>query len=1037
MVICGTLLMRNNYNEFFLSCSTCQIDCDVEVNIERWQEFVLHIRKVHKVGFDDDNMSCGSSIEFKSEPLQSYNNSDAESNNDEDDDDDDDNKDCLAEAAFVDLPSAPSDEDDGDSDSDYDNDDEIMEKCPIMAVSCQMDDITSTERESGKRNFTPTAKFNPTFYRRNPRITQFIELYKGHPCLWDPNSSSYKNKEKRSAAYMTLIDQLKSRINVHLTHYKLKKCIASLHSQYAVITRQKRTKKLTKLPLYYHEMYSFLGKRCDVDDAESDEESGDNKIKLTFGETNRLTTYFIELYSKFPQLYDPTHKDFSNLTARKAAYIEMTDLLTKEIPLGIITHYDVYDSVLYLRQWYSRKIKGLTETQTIGLLRAEKCYIETCKSFLRTKTFRQKIPCDVCQNSFSTDHALQAHQFRAHKIADGGWFKCALCENHFERRCHLQQHNQRVHMGKTFNCSLCDRSFSFSSQLSGHMRTHDETHIAKPFVCEFCGKSFKQKIQMSNHVTAVHTKIRAFKCTMCPKDFLTKRDLKDHIKAHLNIRDKVCEICQKAFTNANALVKHRHIHREKTLQCSLCNTKFSERTMRRFLARLWKHQDAVTLQKLSPSLNAIGYCGSWSWSSSRLYASNVKDNPKSNASQSEQAHCNVGTIGHVDHGKTTLTAAITKIQSTKGLADYISYDQIDRAPEEKARGITINACHIGYATEERTYAHTDCPGHADYIKNMISGASQMDGAILVVAATDGQMPQTREHLLLAKQVGIQRIVVFINKADLVDQEVLELVEIEMREMLSDFGFDGVNSPVICGSALLALRGDQSSFGVPAIEELLKHCDTYIPTPKRDTTAPFILPIDNAFTVPGRGTVVVGTIKRGTIARNAEADLLGFNQNLKTSVSDIQIFRKSVPQALAGENVGALLRGIKISSVERGMLLCATGSENISNHFEASMYLLSRAEGGRVKPMLSKYIQQLFSMTWNIPARIDIVPNESMLMPGEHGQVRVTLMRKMVMTPGQAFTIRENGMTVATGMITQRLPSLDLPKNKLSKALVEC
>lgn len=254
---------------------------------------------------------------------------------------------------------------------------------------------------------------------------------------------------------------------------------------------------------------------------------------------------------------------------------------------------------------------------------------------------------------------------------------------------------------------------------------------------------------------------------------------------------------------------------------------------------------------------------------------------------------------------------------------------------------------------------------------MISGASQMDGAILVVAATDGQMPQTREHLLLAKQVGIERIVVFINKADLVDNEVLELVEIEMREMLSDFGFDGVNSPVICGSALLALRDDMSPFGVPAIEKLLAHCDSYIPTPTRDVQAPFILPIDNAFTVPGRGTVVVGTIKRGTIARNADADLLGFSQNLKTSVSDIQIFRKSVPQALAGENVGALLRGIKISSVERGMLLCASGSEDISNHFEGSMYLLSRAEGGRSKPMLSKYIQQLFSMTWNQPARIDI------------------------------------------------------------------
>ncbi|KAH8370646.1 hypothetical protein KR093_004423 [Drosophila rubida] len=545
MVVCGTLLVRNNYKEFILSCSHCQHDCDVEVKLEKWQEFVLHIKNTHEVQVDDsDKELCGDSIELKTESIQNDSNSEAEIN-DIEFEEDNDNKDCLAEEAFVDLPSGLSyeDDDDNDNDSDFDTDDE----------------------------------FNPTFYRRNPRITQFIELYKGHPCLWDPKNVAYKNKEKRNAAYVNLIDQLKTSVNVHLTHYKLKKCIASLHSQYAVITRQKRTKKLTKLPLYYHEMYSFLGKRCDLDDAESDEESAENKIKLSFMESNHLTTYFIELYAKFPQLYDSTHTDFANLKERKRAYIEMTDLLTKEIPLGIITHYDVYDSVLYLRQWYSRKIKGLTETQTVGLLKAEKDYITTCKSFLKTTTFRQKIPCGVCQNSFSTDHALQAHQFRAHKIGGGGWFKCALCENHFERRCHLQQHNQRVHMGKTFNCSLCERSFSFASQLSGHMRTHEETHIAKPFVCEFCGKSFKQKIQMSNHVTAVHTKIRAFKCSMCPKDFLTKRDLKDHIKAHLNIRDKVCEICQKSFTNANALVKHRHIHREKTLQCSLCNTKFSER----------------------------------------------------------------------------------------------------------------------------------------------------------------------------------------------------------------------------------------------------------------------------------------------------------------------------------------------------------------------------------------------------------------------------------------------------------------------------
>ncbi|XP_064542705.1 zinc finger protein 117 [Drosophila montana] len=562
MVICGTVLVRNNYEEFVLSCAYCKTDCDVEVSLERWQEFVYHIRNVHKVESDEDKISCHSSLEFKSEAMP------IESETDVEDDNEVDNKDCLAEAAFVDLPNASTDRED-DYDSEYEYDEE-------MAVESE-GDASRIDADCIKKSFTPTVKFNPTFYRRNPRITQFIELYKGHPCLWDPKNSSFKDKEKRTAAYATLIDQLKTTINVHLTHYKLKKCIASLHSQYATISRQKRTKKLTKLPLYYHEMYSFLGKRCDVDEAESDIESGDNKIKLVFTETNQLTTHFIELYSKFPQLYDPAHKDFANLNVRKSAYIEMTDLLATEIPLGIITHYDVYDSVLYLRQWYSRKIKGLTETQTIGLLKAEKSYIEKCKSFLRTKTFRQKIPCNVCQTSFSTDHALQAHQYRVHKLGDGGWFKCSCCENHFERRCHLQQHNQRVHMGKTFSCSLCERSFAFSSQLSSHMRTHDDTHIAKPFVCEFCGKSFKQKIQMSNHVTAVHTKIRAFKCTMCPKDFLTKRDLKDHIKAHLNIRDKVCEVCQKAFTNANALVKHRHIHKEKTLQCSLCNTRFSER----------------------------------------------------------------------------------------------------------------------------------------------------------------------------------------------------------------------------------------------------------------------------------------------------------------------------------------------------------------------------------------------------------------------------------------------------------------------------
>ena len=267
----------------------------------------------------------------------------------------------------------------------------------------------------------------------------------------------------------------------------------------------------------------------------------------------------------------------------------------------------------------------------------------------------------------------------------------------------------------------------------------------------------------------------------------------------------------------------------------------------------------------------------------------------------------------VDHGKTTLTAAITKVLEKDGLANYISYDQIDRAPEEKTRGITINAAHIGYSTKKRSYAHTDCPGHADYVKNMISGASQMDGAILVVAATDGQMPQTREHLLLAKQVGIDKIVVFINKADQVDHEVLELVEIEIRELLCDFGFDGGNCPVICGSALQALNGETSEIGEPSIKKLLDSVDEYIPTPVRDLKSPFLLPIDNAFTVPGRGTVVVGTLKKGTIIKNSESDLLGFDENIRTTVSDIQIFKKSVPKALAGDNVGALLRGVKVNT----------------------------------------------------------------------------------------------------------------------------
>ncbi|XP_072946515.1 elongation factor Tu-like [Epargyreus clarus] len=398
----------------------------------------------------------------------------------------------------------------------------------------------------------------------------------------------------------------------------------------------------------------------------------------------------------------------------------------------------------------------------------------------------------------------------------------------------------------------------------------------------------------------------------------------------------------------------------------------------------------------------------------------------------EKKHCNVGTIGHVDHGKTTLTAAITKILSKEGPTKYVSYGEIDKAPEEKARGITINAAHIGYSTKLRHYAHTDCPGHADYIRNMISGASQMDAAILVVAANDGPMPQTREHLLLAKQVGIKYILVYINKADLVDGEILELVEIEMREMVADFGFDAHHVPLISGSALKALNEDESEYGVPSIRKLLNTMDTYIPQIVRDISSPFLMPIDNAFTVPGRGTVVVGTLKRGTMKKNDEAELMGFGFNIKTSLSDIQIFRKSVSEAIAGDNVGVLLRGLKLKSVETGMLLCAAKSVQLSNHYKAKIYFLARSEGGRKKPVFSKYSQQMFSGTWNIACRVDLEPSMSMLMPGDHADVYLTLLEGMVMIEGQPFTIRENNVTVATGIVTETLPSVDVPRGKLGK-----
>ncbi|XP_015124303.1 uncharacterized protein LOC107046239 [Diachasma alloeum] len=401
--------------------------------------------------------------------------------------------------------------------------------------------------------------------------------------------------------------------------------------------------------------------------------------------------------------------------------------------------------------------------------------------------------------------------------------------------------------------------------------------------------------------------------------------------------------------------------------------------------------------------------------------------------------CNIGTIGHVDHGKTTLTAAITKVLSEElKTCKYVPFDEIDRAPEEKARGITINIAHVGYSTKLRRYAHTDCPGHADFIKNMISGASQMDGAILVVASDDGTMPQTREHLYLAKQLGVNHIVVFINKADLVDEELLDLVEIEVRELLTNTGFDGCATPVVRGSALSALNSEKSHYGVDSIKRLMDAVDNYVPTPVRDYKSPFLLPIDNIFNVPGRGTVVVGTLKRGIIKKNDSADLLGFNNDAKTSISDIQIFKKSVPQAMAGENIGVLLRGIKYQNICRGMMLCQKNSLVSSNHFEAQLYLLDTSEGGRHRPLPANgHCTPIYSATWTVQCRFDLKldGNTKMLMPGEQCATNLTLVKRMPIIEGQSFTIRENRSTVATGIITKALKSIQIDKRKLNLIVV--
>ncbi|CAK6963254.1 elongation factor Tu%2C mitochondrial [Scomber scombrus] len=391
----------------------------------------------------------------------------------------------------------------------------------------------------------------------------------------------------------------------------------------------------------------------------------------------------------------------------------------------------------------------------------------------------------------------------------------------------------------------------------------------------------------------------------------------------------------------------------------------------------------------------------------------------------EKPHVNIGTIGHVDHGKTTLTAAITKVLADAGGASFKKYEEIDNAPEEKARGITINASHVEYTTANRHYAHTDCPGHADYVKNMITGTAQMDGCILVVAATDGQMPQTREHLLLAKQIGVEHVVVFINKADAVeDKEMLELVEIEIRELLTEFGYDGDNTPVIIGSALCALENKQPELGVNAVMKLLEVVDDYVPLPKRELEKPFLLPIEGVYSIPGRGTVVTGTMERGIIKKADECEFVGHSRSCKSVVTGIEMFHKSLDRAEAGDNLGALVRGLKREDVRRGMVMCKPGSILPHQKVKAQVYVLSKEEGGRHKPFVSNFMPVMFSLTWDMACKITLPEDKEMVMPGEDTSLMLTLRQPMVLEKGQRFTLRDGNRTIGTGLVTDIMTMTD-------------
>jgi elongation factor Tu len=388
--------------------------------------------------------------------------------------------------------------------------------------------------------------------------------------------------------------------------------------------------------------------------------------------------------------------------------------------------------------------------------------------------------------------------------------------------------------------------------------------------------------------------------------------------------------------------------------------------------------------------------------------------------QRTKPHVNIGTIGHIDHGKTTLTAAITKMLSMKGGASYVPFDQIDKAPEEKERGITIATAHVEYETAKRHYAHVDCPGHADYIKNMITGAAQMDGAILVVAATDGPMPQTREHILLARQVGVPSLVVFLNKVDLVDDpELLELVELEVRELLSKYGFPGDDIPVVPGSALKALEADDTTVeDAKCIFDLMEAIDSYIPQPERDIDKPFLMPIEDVFSISGRGTVVTGRVERGIVKVSDEVEIVGIKETMKTTCTGVEMFRKVLDQGQAGDNVGVLIRGVKREEVERGQVLAAPKSITPHKKFKAEVYVLSKEEGGRHTPFFSGYRPQFYFRTTDITGVVTLAEGVEMVMPGDNATFEVEMIAPIAMELGLRFAIREGGRTVGAGVVSE-------------------